>query len=197
VTPPELEQLEAALRQHMELLEDALGRDDFLESPRYLSVAAQLRVLLCDADIPILLRYATEKGKPLFVWCPPPFPESLLPGLASLISPCRCGWEKTMPADEQHLVGDFLDMPIGYEPVSDPIGNKTMRPYTPRQLIKWLSNKEGACHLDLNKPQVLKSLKNWKWRSAEREFENPWARRAIQQIGIWAYMAIGNVLGLK
>ncbi len=50
----EIAELERAIKIHQALLEDYLNRDNINESLHYLPIAGQLRVLLCDADIPIL-----------------------------------------------------------------------------------------------------------------------------------------------
>src|ERR1044072_4214409 len=77
----EIADLERALKVHQALLEDYLNRDDINESIHYLPIAGQLRVLLCDADTPILLSYAKTKGVDLKVWAPVPLPDSLRDGL--------------------------------------------------------------------------------------------------------------------
>jgi hypothetical protein len=46
----EIAELERALRVHQSLLSDYPSRDGINESLYYLPIAAQLRVLLCDAD---------------------------------------------------------------------------------------------------------------------------------------------------
>src|SRR5689334_12208386 len=93
----ELSSLENALAKHLALLDDLLARPDIQETDIYLLLACQLRVLLCDSDIPILLTYSREKNIPLHVWGPRQLPQRLLQGLTALIAIRVASWVQDSP----------------------------------------------------------------------------------------------------
>jgi hypothetical protein len=112
-------------------------------------LASILRSMLCDKDWPTLIALANEISIDLRVWGP-------YPPTAASEEPPTCTFDALvasstpeMDAYEMSAV-EYLDSPIGaiFE-----VGW-----YTPRQLIKWVSNKEGASHFDPKLPQGLHSL---------------------------------------
>jgi hypothetical protein len=142
----QLAELERALNIHLELLTDYLVREDVVESSCYLPIAGQLRVLLCDAQVPILLTYAGAKGFPLYVWGPRPLSEMLKEQLAWMMNLQLASWVPYEPRSYRYTIQDFLDLPIGREIVATGSSCNEGKDYTPRQLIKWIANKEGVCH---------------------------------------------------
>ena len=64
----ELEQLRKVLYTHLLVLDTLLSSPDRWVLDLHIPIAGQLRVLLCDADMPVLLIYARERGIPLRVW---------------------------------------------------------------------------------------------------------------------------------
>ena len=149
-----------------------------------------LRVLLCDADIPILLNYANEKETKLKVWAPVPLPESLKDGLVFLMNLNIASWTPFFRS-RQMLIKDYLDTEIGY---SLSLNSQDAKPYTPKQVIKWVANKEGIAHLDFKKPQTLLGLKAWKWNRDGEPHDDGLVRKIILQIGSWSHAAISHVL---
>lgn len=186
----EIAELERALRVHHSLLTDSLDRDDINESIHYLPIAGQLRVLLCDADVPILLKYANAKGIVLKVWAPVPLPDSLKDGLVFYMNLNVASWTPLFRS-RQMLIEDFLDAEIGY---SLSLSSQDAKPYTPRQIIKWVANKEGISHLDFKKPQTLLGLKAWKWNSDGETYDDGLVRKIILQMGTWSHAAMEHVL---
>jgi len=186
----EIAELERALKVHQSLLNDYLNRDDINESFHYLPIAGQLRALLCDAGIPILLRYGNEKGIELKVWAPVPLPDSLKDGLVFHMNLNVASWTPFFRS-RQIPIKDFLDTEIGY---SLSLNSQEAKPYTPRQVIKWVANKEGVAHLDFKKPQTLLGLQAWKWNSSGETYDDGLVRKIILQIGVWSHAAIGHVL---
>jgi hypothetical protein len=186
----EIAELERALRDHQTLLSDYLCRDDINESLHYLPIAAQLRVLLCDADMPILLRYANEKGIDLKVWAPLPLPDSLKDGLVFQmnLNVANCA---PFFRSRQMLIEDFLDTEIGY---ALSVNAQDAKVYTPRQVIKWVANKDGVAHLDFRKPQTFIGLKAWKWNSSGKTYDDGLVRKIILQVGAWSHAAIDHIL---
>lgn len=190
LNPHEIAELERALKVHQALFEGYLNRDDINESLHYLPIAGQLRVLLCDADTPILLSYAKTKGVHLKVWAPIPLPDSLRDRLVLGLNFNVAGWTPFFQSCPMSIE-KFLDSEIGFALA---LNNQNARPYTPRQVIKWVANKEGIAHLDFKKPQTLLGLKAWKWNSKGKTFDDGLIRIIILRIAAWAYSAIHEVL---
>src|SRR2546423_11355469 len=128
----EITELERALKVHQSLLTEYLNRDDINESIHYLPIAGQLRVLLCDAQVPILLRYSKEKGIELGVWLPVPLPDSLMDKLVFHLNLNVASWTPFFRS-HQILIEEFLDTEIGY---SLSLDSQDAKPYTPEKLIK-------------------------------------------------------------
>lgn len=61
----ELEQLRKVLYTHLMVLDTLLSSPDRWVLDLHIPVAGQLRVLLCDSEMPVLLTYAKERGIPL------------------------------------------------------------------------------------------------------------------------------------
>ncbi len=185
----QLEELEGSLRHHLKLLRILMNDPDRHEGRNYLPIAGQLRVLLCDSNLPILLFYADEHSVPL------PIVATLLrnvPGTVFALNPggFRPHWnslgkDKTMPIDS------FLDAEIGVVPVGG-AGSA----YSPRQIIKWVANKEGVSHFDFKKPATLLSLKAISFHSGDTVTEGLPIQDLIYSLGRWTQIAILFVLNM-
>lgn len=187
----EITELERALTAHQSFLGEFLNRNDINESPHYLLIASQLRVLLTDERyVPILLQYAKAKGVELSVWAPMALPASLRDKLVFNMNLNVASWTPFFRS-RQMLIEEFLDTEIGH---ALSLSSQDARPYTPRQVIKWVANKEGVTHLDFSKPQTLLGLQAWKWNSGGETYDDGLVRKIILQIGAWSYSAIDEVL---
>src|SRR3989442_8021036 len=193
MTPAELKELEKALTRHANWLHRSLNSPERESLDLHLQIAGQLRVLLCDGELPILIRYARERGVPLRVWGPRSPRQSAHPPLFFAFYALVASWDKLADAYEMSIE-EFLDPPIGVASVAPADGLGPGSPYTPRQVIKWAANKEGVAHLDLDKPATLESLKASQYRRGEVVTEEMELRRVLYQIADWALHAIDHVL---
>ncbi len=123
----------------------------------YLPIAGVLRVMLCDAERPILLAFAEDQKVPLRVWGPRPARKPMHPALLFSFNALICSWDQVGDAYEMSIE-DFLDTPLAVASIATPDGQGAGSPYTPRQVIKWAANKEGVAHFDLDKPATLENL---------------------------------------
>lgn len=201
--------LEETLRRQLLQLRKALGDSERDTADLHLQIAGQLRALLCDSKVPILLVYAEYKSIDLRVWGPNP------PGFRG--TPGRIWFQyNALLASPQPVVDsyemsirDYLDTPIGATPLPNPSGGQPSQTvwYTPRQLIKWVANKEGVAHLELDPPASLRAVQNAFTVSGsvtlvgqQGEILNFGAtdqllvRSALLQIGLWTAHAIDRVL---
>ena len=181
-----------ALKHHASILELFINDNDWQIKSYYLPLAGQLRVLLCDSSLPILITYANEVGKDLVIVnrSPEIEEESKRPILAMNFE--YCGWDSLHTADTISIQA-FLEKKIGTTPIT--INNKQVGgPYSPKQLIKWIANKEGIAHLDLKEPQTLSSLKKLKFQSGDLIVENFIVQRKIMEIAKWTMIAIHYLL---
>jgi len=144
--------LEAALRRHLLLIRKQLADRERDTADLHFQIAGQLRVLLCDPKLPILLTYAEHKQLPLRIWGPNPAgfrgPQSgfgfEFNALLASAQPVADGYEMS--------IEEYLDTAIGGMTVRKQGDDGPPRSvwYTPRQLIKWVANKEGVAHLELD-----------------------------------------------
>ena len=191
--PHEIAELEKVLQRHQGFLYDQLQKEDLIETDYYFQIAGWLRVLLCDKDIPILLKYADVRQVELYVWGPRKLPPSLQQELIFHMRSQIASWVPFQPHSHKYTIEEFLDTPIGYESIQV-AGASEPRPYTPRQLIKWVANKDGVSHLDFKKPQIFRKVKAWQWNSKEEAYEDGLVRKHIVKLGEWAYHAIRDLL---
>jgi len=68
MTSPELTEIERVLRNHQEWIFEDYEKAKDNHSSAYFKLAGYLRILLVDGDLPVLLRYAKERGKALFAY---------------------------------------------------------------------------------------------------------------------------------
>lgn len=188
-------ELEPVLREHLSLLEYSLQHPSLYHSPQYKVVAGQLRVLLCDAVCPLLLRFAEYRNIPLYVWAPPSILKELEKGLTLSLNYDVAKWTPNDMPMVKRKITDYLDCVIGNEPICDGQG-AIGAPYSPRNLIKWVANKEGICHYDFKKPKVLQSLQKWMLNSNGQSSDAAIIRNHIIAIGIWCARAIRELLEL-
>jgi hypothetical protein len=144
-----------ALRNQRDQISILLSNPERDEANLHHLLAGILRSMLCDADWPTLLCMAREQNIDLRVWGPfpagdinSPPPSFAFNALIASSEPERFGFE--MGAAE------YLDAPIG----AVVVGMEGPRWYSPRQLIKWVANKEGYAHFDPKVPATLESVKN-------------------------------------
>ncbi len=193
MTEDELDELRAALVRHRRWLMKCLGDPERETTDLHLQIAGQLRVLLCDADLPILLRYAECQDIKLCVWTNRPANEPVEADLLFSFNALIASWQPVKDAYEMPIQ-DFLDTPIGVASIPTPDGLGAGSGYTPRQVIKWVANKEGVAHLNLDKPTTLRSLKASTYRSGGKVVEGVEVRRIIYQIASWCLHAINHML---
>jgi hypothetical protein len=189
-------ELREILRRHQrwlvkDLLDPNRDRDD-----NYLRMAGNLRVLLTDRKLPILLRYAERTGIVLYVWGPAPSP--IPPDEFTVVefsSHKVVWWPESHhgPFLKPFTIHVYLDVPIGTTSTHGPHARNSYR-YTPRDLIGWTANKDGIAHLDPNKPEGLKALrKRSAIRNGER-FDNQEVRDFVHQMSEWTVQGIECVL---
>ena len=207
--PPEhIARLEQSLRRHLVQLRKALADAERDAVDLHLPIAGQLRALLCDRDVPILLMYAAHKGVDLRIWGPNPPGFQGPPGkLAFQFNALVASPEPTYGAFEMSI-DQYLGTAVGAVPIPDPAGGRPRQTvwYTPRQLIKWVANKEGVSHLDLNPPPFLRAIQDAVSTTGTVELVGPGQdlsfgatdnfliRSALLQIATWTIHAIERVL---
>lgn len=157
ISAAHLARLDGALRRHLMLLRKLLLDEERDAADLHLQVAGQLRVLLCDADVPILLAYAAAKGLSLRIWGPNPpgfDARRVLFQMTALVASAH-----PVPESYEMTIETYLDTVVGVVALPVQVGSVPQSiAYTPRQLIKWVANKEGVAHLDLNPPAGLTAI---------------------------------------
>jgi hypothetical protein len=183
-------ELERELHRHAIRLEQLLESPEYWTADLHVPLAVQLRVLLCDRELPVLLTTARHKNLSLRIWGPHPplrpFADFALFVWTALIA----SWS---PVDEGHKMS--IDEYLNTQMIVVSTGEGGT-PVTPAQVIKWVANKEGGAHFSLDKPRALKSLKESKWQSAEIEVDSLQAKQILHAIGVWTHSAIGACLGV-
>ena len=121
----------------------------------HVSLAGVLRSMLCDRDSSTLLMLASELGMDLRVWGPyPPSANHEVPptwamdALIASADPAADGYEMSL--------AEYMGAPIGVVPPDAFSRRGTW--YTPRELIRWTADKEGAAHLDPKRHPSLSSI---------------------------------------
>lgn len=194
MTENELKDLEKSLMRHSTLLAKLLNDPRKIEDELYLPIAGQLRVLLCDSNLPILLKYAQAKNIPLPILVPPKLfsdSEETLPLLQ--INFLKIGW--TYKDDSlTNSIQEFLDKPYGIVPIKNPDGTSKGSSFTPKQIIKWVANKEGVAHLDFSKPATFNSFKSFIHHSNGKDTEGALVQKLIFELARWTNVAISWVL---
>ena len=193
MTEAELTALGQAVVRNANWLSGHLDHPQRDELDLHLPIAGILRVMLCDADTPVLLVFAREQGVPLRVWAASPalkpFHTDLLFAFHALI----CSWDSVADGHEMSIE-DFLDTPVGVASIATPDGMGAGSPYTPRQVIKWAANKEGVTHFDLDKPATLESLKASTYTRGEVTTAEMELRRVIYAVAEWTHRAVTEVM---
>ena len=186
----EEKELARALQRHAVQLEMLLESPDYWTADLHVPLAVQLRVLLCDKELPVLLAFAQHKNVNLRIWGPHPplrpFPAfALFVWTAFIASWTRVEEGHEMSIDE-YLSTEIVVVNTGQEGT----------PVTPAQVIKWVANKEGGAHYSLDKPRALKSLKGSTWQSGDIQVDSFEAKRILHAVGVWTHSAIGACLGV-
>jgi|GEM_PF-3441953 hypothetical protein len=190
LTDGQLAQLAHASYRHALQLQHFLGAADFWDHDLHVPVATQLRVLLCDRELPILLTFAHEKRIPLRIWGPRrpgscPNTQVLLSwtALAASWTPDAGGYEMSI---EEYLDTGVAVIPVGQEG----------KAFSPRQIIKWVANKEGGAHFSFDKSATLEALRQTQWQSGDTVVASFQAKQVLQALGHWTHTAIGTCLGV-
>lgn len=197
-TAEHLGEIERALRRHQVMLEKLLGDPERDAHDHHIEIAGHLRLLLCDSDLPVLLAYAETRQMRLYVWGPPP-PRPVRPGTMVMSwNALVASWDQV--DGHRYVIEDYLDAPIGLTVVDDGSGTPNSVSYTPRELIRWAANKDGAAHLDLKKPEKYSAVKRSLvftsyGAGGSQSIDDFQIRRALFQIGEWAAHSISYVLG--
>jgi hypothetical protein len=208
-SPEHVARLEEVLRRQLLHLRKALGDSERDTADLHLPLAGHLRALLCDSKVPILLVYAQYKAIDLRVWGPNPPGFRGTPGRMAFQFNALITSSQPVFGSYEMSIRDYLDTPIGATPIPNASGGQPSQSvwYTPRQLIKWVANKEGVAHLDLDPPASLRAVQNALTVSGsatlvgeQGEILNFGAtdqflvRSALLQIGLWTAHAIDRVL---
>lgn len=138
-----MDQLWEELRRQRKVVSDFLGTVRAGDKDYLPQLAAALRVLLLDADYPVLLDAAKSLNMDLRIWGPEAEDR---PGVIFAFLAFACSWDRPLDTEAfQYFLTEYLVMPIG---------NSGGQPYSMAQLIKWTSNKEGGAHFDPKKPRT-------------------------------------------
>jgi hypothetical protein len=177
------------LRNHREWIWEDYEKTTDKHSSAYLKLSGYLRILLVNDELPVLLRYAKERGKTLYAYVPNC-------DLRELEGEPVCGWSgfviSSNPEEgsKRITIEEFLDRAIGL--YSDEQGLACT--YTPRQLIKYAANKEGVAHLNLKKPKALEAMKLMAIIDERGRSDSQEVKHALRAIAGWTYNAIGYLL---
>ncbi|GGB81762.1 hypothetical protein [Dyadobacter sediminis] len=192
--------LREVLYRHQNQLGKFLSDPERDEYDLHYTIAGLLRVLLCDGEVPILLYYAKEHNIELKVWGSYPARHTFNPNkTAYTIDALIASYTLEEDAYEMNIE-EYLDTEIGAVPKIDKQTNlaKGTIGYTPKQLIKWICNKDGVAHLELKPMASLESIKSaiTVFGTAEGfgKTDAFHLRLAIIQIGEWTLSAIKDIL---
>ena len=192
-----ISELRKVLKKHHTLLSSYLENKNILETEFYLPIAAQLRVLLCDNETPILLTYANLTNQILHIYGPRKLPRFLLKNLLYHTNYKIANSVPFGPICKKYEINEYLDLPIGHISIDKSNLNGLPQSYTVTQLIKWVSNKEGICHLDFKKPGTFTKLKSIKIVNDDKEIEDGLIKSYIIQMAKWIVNAIQNLLSVQ
>jgi hypothetical protein len=207
LAPDQIPRLERALRMHAHQLKSALTDPARDIAELHLAMAGHLRALLCDAELPVLLVFAEYKRTPLWVWGPYPAdfhpPEGVsVFSWSALVASSQPVW-----GGHQMRMEQYLDTPLGATTFSSDGGRTSQTTwYTPRQVIKWVANKDGGAHFDLETPASLQSIRSGITVHGQAEIKGPGismslssnedhiVRIALLQIADWTANAADTAL---
>jgi hypothetical protein len=186
----ETKELKSILKNHASWIAKlTLDENSGLDND-YILLAGILRVLLCDAKMPILISYGKEKNIPLkIVFYPTQIeknPELYKNSVFYLRNDSSLPHWDSLRTGDTVCIEEFLDKPIGI------LGGT----YTARKIIKWVANKEGISHLDFKKPATLKDLKSMTHVSGDNRTEGFVIQNVIYSLARWALITIQFVLNL-
>jgi hypothetical protein len=192
----EIDELRKGLYRHLIVLDAMLASPERWELDLHVPIAVQLRVLACDADLPMLQTYARARGKPLRVWGPSPKgtsagPSELIFSFSALIASWR-----PVPDGFEMDFDDYLDTSVGTVSIPLGEGRSEGRRYSPRQIIKWVANKDGGAHFSFERPATLEVLRKSTWRRGETEVDSFQVKHVIFGVAEWTHHALVETLDL-
>ena len=191
----QLSELRRVLHRHLIVLDAMLAAPEREVLDLHIPIAAQLRVLLCDSELPVLLTYARAKDIELHVWGPRPPGKGLHTDLLFHFSALVASWD-AVPGAHEMSIDDYLDTAVGVVSLPGAHGKGEGRGYSPRQLIKWVANKEGGTHFAFDKPATLRVLKESKFQSGDTTVDAFQVKHVIFGIADWTHAALAHVLNL-
>jgi hypothetical protein len=183
-------ELSKVVHRHAIQLEKLLDAEEFWTHDLHVPVATQLRVLLCDKDLPGLLILAKHRGISLRVWGPKPPGSGLRTQALFHWSALVASWTPDGGGHEMSIE-EYLDTGVAVIPI-----NNEGRAFSPRQLIKWVANKEGGAHFSFDKPATFNALRGSEFISGDAAIDSFLVKQIVYFIGIWTHTAIGTCLGL-
>jgi hypothetical protein len=190
---PASERIQKALRQHGAQLAKALRSADRYESGIHGLVAVQLRVLLCDADCPLIPTYADTKMVNIYVYGPIQQSTRLRKSMVVHVNE-RVISHRPFAGSQPYDLQTYLDATIQVVPVRSFQDECPGEEVTPRKLIKWVANKDGYAHFDFNVPRAFQSLKSWHRADSLGVTEEFAIKDNIFQIADWAGRMIDLLL---
>lgn len=186
----QLAELATVLHRHALQLEHWLDAEDFYAHDYHVPVATQLRTLLCDRTLPVLLTFAEARGIALRIWGPRPAGSRVNPQILVAWKALAASWFPVANGHEMPI-GVYLDTELAVIPVGT-----EGRAFTPRQIIKWVANKEGGAHFSFDRPATLEALRATEWRSGDTVVASFQAKQVLEAIGHWTHTAIGACFGV-
>lgn len=183
-------EVERALAGHVIQLERTLEDEAFWTHDLHVPVATQLRTLLCDRRFPILLEMAKYRGLSLRIWGPRPPGSGLDTRLTFQWTALVASWTPDGGGFEMSIE-EYLDTGVAVIPL-DGKG----RAFSPRQIIKWVANKEGGAHFSFDRPATLRALRKSTWKRGDVEVDSFGVKQVVFFVGLWAHAAIGACLGM-
>jgi hypothetical protein len=189
----ESDELERILIEQLGFLREDLTRGDWFTSGRHGRVATQLRLLLCDKDLPVFVRYAAKKTVNVQVYGPVQYPERHRKHMALHFNTQVIG-RAPFVGSQAYDLPSYLNSTIQVLPVRAFNDAKPGDDFTPRNLITWVANKEGFAHLELKKPKPLAGLKTLTWTDGHTEIKEFTIKDNLRQVGAWVAEVIPELL---
>lgn len=185
-----------SLRQHGAHLGQVLRNEDRYRSGIHGLVAVQLRVLLCDADCPLLLTYADEKMTNIYLYGPVQYPARLRKAMVVHVNDQVVGNEPFVRSQPYDL-RTYMDATVQVVPVRAFRDECPGDDVTPRKLIKWVANKDGFAHFDFTVPRAFESLKTWQRVDALGATEEFVIKDNLFQLAGWTARMIELLLAAR
>jgi hypothetical protein len=139
----------------------------------------------------MLLTYAKDRDITLRVWGPRPPGSGLTTKLLFGWNALVASWQPVSAGFEMSIE-EYLDTGVA---VTTLPGEQAGRAYSPRQIIKWVANKEGGAHFSFDKPATLEVLKQSAWSSGDSNVEAFEVKRIVFGVAEWTHAALAHCLG--